>query len=51
MVHNWRVSEASETLSGVCNRDFAIFIYLFIYIARKTSFFACASNYILVKGF
>ena len=34
------------------NQDFTIlFIYLFIYMVHRTSFFFRASNYILVKHF
>ena len=50
----WRASEASETLSGVTQSRFRyiyLFIYLFIYMVRRTSFFARASNYVLVKRF
>ena len=49
-IDNWRVSEASETLSGVTQSRFR-YIYLFINMLRRTSFSARASNYVLVKCF
>ena len=39
-----------DALKCIGNRDFALFIFnFFIYMARKTSFSARASNYVLVK--
>ena len=48
-ISGWRASEVSETLSCVTQSRFRciyLFIYLFIYIVRRTSFFAHASNYV-----
>ena len=44
----WRASKANETLLGVTQSRFH-YIYLFIYMVRRTTFSARASIYVLVK--
>ena len=37
--NNWRASEASETLSGLFNRESYIYYYYYIYIMVRAIFF------------